>query len=524
MPAASAAAIDRPLWYHSAQELARLIASGEISAREVVDAHIERIEAINPKLNAVVVERFDAARREAAAVDGKRAVRDNLPPLAGVPITVKECLDLAGTPSTFGITSRANTIASADEQHVARLRAAGAIVLGKTNDSQLLITIESDNPVYGRSNNPWNPDRTCGGSSGGEGAIIAAGGSALGLGTDIGGSSRYPAAFCGIIGFKPTAGRCPCTARFSIPIGQQAIANQIGILARKVDDVIAGLATIDGGGRAELGSGTSARDVQSVRVRELHVGFYTDDGVMRSSPAVRRAVNEAAAALQQAGVNVTPWQPPDIPEAFHLLFAIFSADRGAGLKRALGKSPVDPAVKPLLMIGSRSPQVLAVLRTLLIMAGQRNLAELTRHFGFSSVDAYWRLVEQLDDYRRRFARAMESAAGGPLDAILGPVCALPPLPHGAAKDLGTAGANTLLYNVLGYPAGVVPVTVVRQYEESERKPSRDIVEKAAAKADMGSAGLPIGVQIAAVPWADHVSLALMQTLECQIAWNSRPNL
>ena len=204
MPAASAAAIDRPLWYHSAQELARLIASGEISAREVVDAHIERIEAINPKLNAVVVERFDAARREAASVDGKRAVRDKLPPLAGVPITVKECLDLAGTPSTFGITSRANTIASADEQHVARLRAAGAIVLGKTNDSQLLITIECDNPVYGRSNNPWNPDRTCGGSSGGEGAIIAAGGSALGLGTDIGGSSRYPAAFCGIIGFKPT--------------------------------------------------------------------------------------------------------------------------------------------------------------------------------------------------------------------------------------------------------------------------------------------------------------------------------
>src|SRR5690242_8532740 len=147
LPAESPATVDRPLWYRSARELARLIASAQISACEVVDAHIARIEAVNPKLNAVVVKRFDAARKEAVVVDQKRAARDSLPPLAGVPVTVKECLDLAGTPSTFGITARANTIASADEQHVARLRAAGAIVLGKTNDSQLLITIESDNPV-----------------------------------------------------------------------------------------------------------------------------------------------------------------------------------------------------------------------------------------------------------------------------------------------------------------------------------------------------------------------------------------
>lgn len=515
---------DQPLWFLSAQELARRIASGEQSAREIVEAHIERIETVNPKLNAVIVERFDAARREALAVDTKRAAGESLPPLAGVPVTVKECLDLAGTPSTFGITTRADTIAADDEEHVARLRAAGAIVLGKTNVSQLLITIESDNPLYGRTNNPWNLDRTCGGSSGGEGAIIAAGGSALGLGSDIGGSSRYPAAFCGIIGFKPTAGRCPCTVRFSIPAGQQAIAHQIGILARNVNDVIAGLRAIDGGGRARLGSGTALKHVESVALNELRVGFYTEDGVMRSSPAVRRAVNEAAVALQRAGVNVTPWQPPDMAEAFHLLFAILSADRGAGLKRALGKSPIHPAIKPLLMIGSRSPHVLAVARILLNVAGQRTFAELTRHFGFSGVDAYWRLVQQVEDYRIRFARAMECAAGGPLNAILGPACALPPWRHGAAKDIGMAGANALLYNVLGHPAGVVPVTLVQPDEESKRKPSRDIVERAAAKAEMGSRGLPVGVQIAALPWADHVTLALMKALERQIAWNNRPNL
>ncbi len=523
MPSAPAVN-NRPLWFRPAQELARLIASGELSAREVVDAHIGRIQAVNPKLNAVVVQRFDAARREATEVDAKRMAHEMLPSLAGVPVTIKECLDLAGTPSTFGITTRANVLASADEPHVARLRAAGAIVLGKTNDSQLLITIESDNPVYGRTNNPWNPDRTCGGSSGGEGAIIAAGGSVLGLGTDIGGSSRYPAGFCGIVGFKPTAGRCPCTAPFSNPIGQLAIANQIGILAREVSDVVAGLRAIDGGGRPELGSGTPLEDVESVRLNEFRVGFYSEDGVMRSSPAVRRAVAEAAAALQTAGIAVTPWQPPDIPEAFHLLFGIFSADRGAGLKRALGKSRIDPAIKPLMMIGGRSPQVLAILRMLLRIAGQKTLAEFTRHFGFSDVDAYWRLIQQLEDYRTRFARAMQTAAGGPVHAVLGPVCALPAFPHGAAKDLGTAGANTLLYNVLGYPAGVVPVTVVQPGEENGRKPSRDIVERAAARTDVGSAGLPVGVQIAAPPWADHIALALMRALERQTGWNNRPSL
>src|SRR5438105_5960323 len=160
---------NRPLWRNSAREIARLIAVGEASAREVVDAHISRIQAVNPQLNALVVERFDAARKEAAEIDRKRATREPLPPLAGVPVSVKECLGLEGTPSTFGISGRERAVSSVDERHVARLRAAGAIVVGKTNDSQLLLYIESDNPVYGRSNNPWNLERTCGGSSGGEG-------------------------------------------------------------------------------------------------------------------------------------------------------------------------------------------------------------------------------------------------------------------------------------------------------------------------------------------------------------------
>src|SRR5262245_59331761 len=159
----------------SAAELARRIAAREVSAVEAVEAHIARIEKVNAALNAVVVKRYDAARAEARDIDARRTRGETLSALAGVPITIKECLDLEGTPSTCGIPSRVGHRAAADDVHVGHLRAAGAIVLGKTNAAQLLIFTETDNPLYGRTNNPWNPDRSCGGISGGEGAIVAAG-------------------------------------------------------------------------------------------------------------------------------------------------------------------------------------------------------------------------------------------------------------------------------------------------------------------------------------------------------------
>lgn len=159
----------------SAIELGRMIACREVTALEAVEAHVEKIEDVNDELNAVVVERFEAARAEAREADRRHEQGRPLGPLDGVPITVKESLKMAGTPATAGIESRRGVVADADDPYVARLRAAGAVVLGKTNVAQLLIYYESDNPVYGRTNNPWEPGRTAGGSSGGEGAIIAAG-------------------------------------------------------------------------------------------------------------------------------------------------------------------------------------------------------------------------------------------------------------------------------------------------------------------------------------------------------------
>ncbi|HXI58741.1 MAG TPA: amidase family protein, partial [Polyangia bacterium] len=163
----------------SASTLAALIRRGEISAVAAVEAYIERLQAVNPALNALVVPRFAEARAEAAEIDRRRAAGQALGPLAGVPVTVKECLDLAGTPSTGGVPSRQRVHAKDDERHVARLRAAGAVVLGKTNVGQLLLMIETDNPLYGRTNHPQSAERSPGGSSGGEGALLAAGASAL---------------------------------------------------------------------------------------------------------------------------------------------------------------------------------------------------------------------------------------------------------------------------------------------------------------------------------------------------------
>jgi fatty acid amide hydrolase len=206
-----------------------MIARGDISSVEAVEAHIERIERVNPRLNAVVVKRYDAARTEAREADERRARGEALGPLHGVPLTIKESLDLVDTPSTFGLPLRANVLARQDDFYVARMRKAGAIILGKTNVAQLLYYIESDNPLYGRTNNPWNLERSPGGSSGGQAAIIAAGGSPMGLATDIGGSIRVPATFCGIAGLKPTAGRTPDAGRFSEPLGERAIVSQVGV-------------------------------------------------------------------------------------------------------------------------------------------------------------------------------------------------------------------------------------------------------------------------------------------------------
>ena len=497
----------------SAKELAAKIAHGELSAVEAVEAAIERIEQVNPVLNAVVVKRYDQARAEARAADERRARGGQLGPLHGVPITVKESLDVAGTPSTFGLHLRANASADRNDVYVERLRLAGAIVVGKTNVPQLLMYNEADNPLYGRTNNPWKLDRTPGGSSGGQAAIVAAGGTALGLGSDWGGSLRAPAAFCGIASIKPTAGRAPDAGRYSLPIGQRAIVCQVGPMARRVEDVALALEIINGGRDPAVEPPLPLGDPDAVDVSALRVAYYVDDGTLPVAPAVRRAVIEAAGMLAGRGAQVVEWQPPSAAAAVDIFFGLLGADGGKAYREILGKNKKDPRVAQLVLLAGQSRFSAVVLSGVLRAFGQRGAADMLRTFGRRDTYSFWKLVEAQMAYQERFLDAVESDDGGPFDVILCPVTAVPALPHGATKQLTVAGGFAPLYNVLGWPAGVVPVTCVRPGEESARKRSLDGMVRAARTAERDSAGLPVGVQVVARPWREHIALAAMRAIE-----------
>ncbi|HEY4440937.1 MAG TPA: amidase family protein, partial [Candidatus Elarobacter sp.] len=292
---------DESLVRLTASELAAGIRERRWSAIDVVDAHVARIEAVDGALNAVVVRRFDAAREEARRADAAVGSGEPLGPLHGVPITIKEQFTVAGMPATLGVPG------ARDDDHdgplVARLRAAGAIVLGKTNVPQLLIYNESDNPVYGRTNNPWNLDRSSGGSSGGEAAIIAACGSPLGLGSDIGGSLRCPAHACGIAALKPTSWRLTNedAREPGYAEGQIAIVSQPGPMARSVADLALAMTILAAPGQERFDPATPPvpwPDPGTVDVRGLRIGMYDDDGAFPAAPAVKRAVAAAAHALE----------------------------------------------------------------------------------------------------------------------------------------------------------------------------------------------------------------------------------
>jgi fatty acid amide hydrolase len=497
----------------SAREIAALVARRELSAVEVVEHFAARLAAVNGRLNAVAVDLTESARKAAADVDAALA-RDEKPgPLAGVPVTIKECFDLAGTASTFGLPARRDIIESKDDPHVAALRAAGAVPLAKSNVPQLLIYTESDNPLYGRTNNPWDPERSCGGSSGGEAALIAAGASPLGLGNDIGGSLRIPAAFCGIAAIRPTAGRTPDHCAHGLPIGQRAIVSQAGPMARHVEDLTLALNVLDRARDPLVDPGPPLGDPAAVEVPRLRFATFTDDGEFPVAPAARRAVEEAAQMLTAAGATAVAWQPPELATASELFFACLSADRGRAFMRMRRGNRTDPRIRSLLLTGKMPAWLRGIASFALAAFGQRHTATLLRRFASGSADDYWRTVEAMMNWRRAFLRSLDAAEGGPIDLILCPAYAVPAQRHGASLLMPLPGAYAPLVPVIGFPAGVVPVTRVRAGEESDRKATRDLVERTARDSERGSAGLPIAVQVIARPWRDHVALAAMMTIE-----------
>jgi amidase len=279
--------------------LAASLRRGELSSEAVVGAFLDRIAEVNPRLNAVVQLRADAAREEARAAD--RVPAGERGPLHGVPTTIKDSLDTAGLVTTGGTKGRASFVPSTDATVVRRLRAAGAIILGKTNTPDLTLSYETSNLVYGRTNNPFDLSRTSGGSSGGAAAIVAAGGSPMEIGSDTGGSIRLPAHCCGVAGLKPTAGRVPRTGHIIDYAGASQFLTHIGPLARRVDDLAFLLGIIAGpDGIDPHVVPVALGDPSTVSLAGLRVGSLEPQRPSTTAETVG-AVESAVDALRRAG-------------------------------------------------------------------------------------------------------------------------------------------------------------------------------------------------------------------------------
>ena len=457
------------LLFASATALARAIRGKQISSQEATAACLQRIGQVSPLLNAMVQVTADAALVDARAADARLARGEGRGALEGVPVTIKDSFDLAGVISTTGTKGRASFLPERDATAVARLRAAGAVVLGKTNVPDMLFAFETDNLIYGRTNNPYDPERTPGGSSGGEAAIIAAGGSPLGLGSDSGGSIRWPAHCCGIAGIKPTSGRCARTGHFSPPGGILDSIWQIGPMARYVEDLKLTLPILAGpDGRDVHIYPAPLGDPDAVALPGLRLAFHTDNGVRAPAAEIAATVRAAAAALAEAGVAVEEDRPAATRQTYDLAMAWFGFDGGASL-RALLAMIGSTAIHPLLAryldtIGGRLP----------------------------SASDFAALAVRLDIFRRSMLGFLDR-----YDAILCPAGAYTAMRHGTTFDQLRAFSYTMAFNLTGWPAAVV-------------------------RCGTSPEGLPVGVQVVARPWREDIALALAQRLETAMGGYARP--
>jgi Asp-tRNA(Asn)/Glu-tRNA(Gln) amidotransferase A subunit family amidase len=434
-----------------------------MSAADLVGAHLAHIDRLS-HLNAFVDVRAEAALAEAAAQDAAAARGVPRGPLGGLPVTVKSAIAVAGLRCEAGSPASAGAIAGKDAEVVRRLRRAGAIVLGTTNVAESLMGYESENPLYGRTLNPWDPARTPGGSSGGEAAAIASGCSGGGIGSDGGGSIRVPAHFSGICGLKPTPGRIPSTGHQPPCLGPFSLIGVVGPMARTIGDLHLLDAAIAGWDNYDP-MASPAADVAADRSENLRIAFFEDDGEHPVSPDARRAVREAAAAAARAGFIVDEYRPPVLARA-GTLWDVFFAEMGL---LVLGE-----------MMGGAERE-LPILK-----------AHLARHGGpplsaRALTDAW---------VQRDLARAelLEDMATRPI--LICPVAAVPAFAHGERAwqiDGGSVGYLEAMrysqwFNVLGNPAVAVPVT-------------------------RSAEGLPVGVQVVGRPYEDRLVLAVAAAIE-----------
>jgi amidase len=439
------------------------IRDGEISAIELVQLHLARIDEINPSLNAVVELLRESALREARAVDRRRAAGEMLRPFEGVPFSIKDSIEVEGSVCSAGTLGFRNAPpATQDATLVGRLRAAGAIPLARTNLPDLLFAFETDNLIYGRTNNPYDASRTCGGSSGGEAALIAAGGSPFGLGSDAAGSVRLPAHYCGISSIKPTSGRLSRAGHVPPPGGWLEMVWQIGPMARHVEDLWAMMPILLGRDcRDRTVIPMPWSDPACVPLRGLRIAFFTDNGIVPADADTDAAIRGATMKLAPEVMSVEECRPEGIEESYDLEMKMIGPDGGDSLRQYLCE------------IGSVKPHPL--------LDGWLEKLEPYR----TGLDGFARYWASLDRFRARIYGFFER-----FDAILSPVSSQPAVPHGTSLDdnIFRGFSYTMTHNLTGWPAAVV-------------------------RCGSSHDGLPIGIQIAAHPWREDVALALAKVIE-----------
>lgn len=308
--------------------LARAIRTRQVSSLEVVRAHLEHIHTVNPRLNAVVFATGESALKQARAADRKTGKRKAvLGPLHGVPFTAKDIFDTAGLPTTAGLRMLRSNIPDRDATVVARMRAAGAILIGKTLCPPGGVGGDSWNSLHGGTRNPYDIARSPGASSSGEAAIIAAGGSPVGIGSDSGGSIRMPAHYCGIAALKPTTGLVPSTGAYALPGGLTDPRSQVGPMARFVADLILTLPLLVGPDGFDSAVVPVPLAKRTPKLKGLRVAWYADDGIAKPIQAISAAVRSAARALGDAGCTVTEARPPDLHEAHQVTLGYWGDKR-----------------------------------------------------------------------------------------------------------------------------------------------------------------------------------------------------
>jgi len=328
------------LLFVPAVRLVALLKAREVSATELTQQFYQRIDALNPKLNAIITLVRERAAREAAESDKRLARKDEARPLEGLPVTIKDSIITEGVRSTWGMKIFEDYVSDTDAPVVARLRAAGAIVIGKTNTPEMTFDYDCDNPLFGPTHNPWNRERVPGGSSGGEAAALAAGMSPLGLGSDYGGSIRVPAHFCGIVGLKPSWGTIPLAGHMAPgPAAPPGIAHMatLGPMARYVDDLTLAYNIVKGPHwSSPYTAPTLEAHPERVDVKKLRCAFFTaGGGDVPVASDIRAAIERAAKALARLGLTVEESQPP-IQEAAKLWMAYATADGGTLIRQTLG--------------------------------------------------------------------------------------------------------------------------------------------------------------------------------------------